>query len=128
MRGDEETGAIVAAQIVKEEGPSRDSNTNAGGESGEGELGAGESGGDGDSGEHGEPMLEVCETLSRMHRAQWGITMQKLPSEALWVLARAAEGSRGSQRWTFGVPAGEGSGGKPGERGVEEGQEGPHIR
>ena len=73
-------------------------------------------------------MLEVRETPSQMCRAQRGSTMQELPSEALQVLARAAEGSHGRQRWTFRVPAGEGGGGKPGERGVEEGQEGPHIR
>ena len=51
MRGDEETGTVVAAQIVEEEGPSRDGDTNTGGESG----------GDGDCGEHSKPMLEVCE-------------------------------------------------------------------
>ena len=73
MRGDEETGAIVAAQIVEEESPGRDGDTNAGGESGEGRFGAGEPGGDGDWGEHGEPMLEVCETQGGVHRAQrWG--------------------------------------------------------
>ena len=70
MRGDEETGAIVTAQIVKEEGPSRDGDTNAGRESGEGELGAGESGGDGDRCEHGESVLEVCEAQDGVHRAQ----------------------------------------------------------
>ena len=70
MRGDEETGTVVAAQIVEEEGPSRDGDTNAGGESGEEELGAGESDGDGDSGEHGEPVLEVCEAQDGVHRAQ----------------------------------------------------------
>ena len=70
MRGDEETGAVVAAQIIKEEGPSRDGDTNAGGESGEGELGAGESGGDRHCGEHGEPVLEVHETQDGVHRAQ----------------------------------------------------------
>ena len=62
MRGDEETGAIVAAKIVEEESQSRDGDTNAGGESGQGELGAGESGSGGNCGEHGEPMLEVCKT------------------------------------------------------------------
>ena len=118
MRGDEETGAIVAAQIVEEEGPSRDSNTNAGGESGEGELGAGESGGDGDSSEHGEPVLEVCETPSRMRHAQRGSTMRELPSKALRVLAHAAEGGRGRQRWTVGVPEGEGSGGESASKGA----------
>ena len=55
-------GAVVAAQIIKEEGLSRDGNTTAGGESGQGEFGAGESGGGGDYGEHGEPVLEVCDT------------------------------------------------------------------
>ena len=70
MRGDEETGAIVAAQIVEEEGLSRDGDTNAGGESGQGEFGSGESGGDGDCGEHGEPMLAVCEAQDGVHRAQ----------------------------------------------------------
>ena len=128
MRGDEEMGAIIAAQIVEEESQSRDGDTNASGESGEGGFGAGESGGDGDCSEHGKPMLEVHETPSRMRRAQQGSTMRELLSEALRVLACATEGSRGRQRWTFGVPAGKGSGGKPGERGVEEGQEGPHIR
>ena len=54
--------------------------------------------------------------------------MRELPSEALWVLARAAKGGRGKQRWIFRVPAGKASGGKPGERGVEEGQEGHRIR
>ena len=73
-------------------------------------------------------MLEVRETPSQMHCAQQGSMMRELPSEALRVLARAAKGSRGRQRWTFGVPAGEGGGGKPGKRGVKEGQEGPHIR
>ena len=61
MRGDKETGAVIAAQIVEEEGPSRDGDTHAGGESGQGGLGAGESGGGGDCGEHGKPVL-VCET------------------------------------------------------------------
>ena len=70
MRGDEEMGAVIAAQIVEEEGPSRDGNTNAGGESGQGGFDAGESGGDGDWCEHGEPVLEVCETQGRVHRAQ----------------------------------------------------------
>ena len=59
MRGDEEMGAVVAAKIVEEEGPSRDSNTNAGGESGQGGFGAGESGGDGDCGEYRRTVLEV---------------------------------------------------------------------
>ena len=58
MRGDEETGAVVAAQIVEEEGPSRYGDTNAGGESGEGEFGAGES--EGDRGEYGRTVLEMC--------------------------------------------------------------------
>ena len=52
MRGDEETGAVVATQIVEEESQSRDGDTNAGGESGRG----------GNCGEHGKPMLEVCKT------------------------------------------------------------------
>ena len=60
MRGDEETGAVVTAQIIKEEGPSRDSNTNAGGKSGQGGFGAGESGRDGDRGEDGRTVLEMC--------------------------------------------------------------------
>ena len=59
MRGDEETGAIIATQIVEEEGPSRDSDTNTGGESGQGEFSAGESGRDGDCGEYGRTVLEV---------------------------------------------------------------------
>ena len=64
---------LVAAQIVEEEGPSRDGDTNASGESGQGEFGSGESGGDGDCGEHGEPMLEVCEAQDAVHHAQrWG--------------------------------------------------------
>ena len=128
MRGDEETGTVVATQIVEEEGLSRDGNTNADRESGEGELSAGESGGDGDSSEHGEPVLEVCETPSRMCRAQRGSTMRELPSKALRVLTHEAEGSRGRQRWTVRVPAGEGSGGQSDEGNVEEGQEGPHSR
>ena len=74
MRGDKETGTIVATQIVEEEGPSRDGDTNAGGESGQGEFSAGESGGDGDCSEHSEPMLEVRETQDGMHCAQrWGM-------------------------------------------------------
>ena len=64
MRGDEEMGAVVTAQIVEEEGLSRDSDTNAGGESGQGRFGAGESGGDGDCGEHGFPVLEVRQAPS----------------------------------------------------------------
>ena len=73
MRGDEETGTVIATQIVEEESPSRDGDTNAGGESGQGEFSAGESGGGGDCGEHGEPMLEVCETQGCVHCAQrWG--------------------------------------------------------
>ena len=75
MRGDEETGAVVAAQIVEEEGPSRDGDTNASGESGEGELSAGESDGDGDSGEHGEPVLEMRKTQDSVHCAQRWSTM-----------------------------------------------------
>ena len=71
MRGDEEMGAVVAAQIIEEEGPSRDGDTNTSGESGQGEFGAGESGRGGDCGEHGKPMLEVCETQDGVHRAQW---------------------------------------------------------
>ena len=74
MRGDKETGAIVATQIIEEEGPSRDGDTNAGRESGQGEFSARESGGGGDCGEHSEPMLEVCETQGGVHRAQqWGM-------------------------------------------------------
>ena len=73
-------------------------------------------------------MLEVRETLSQMCRAQWGSTMRELPSKALRVLARAAEGTHGSQRWTVRVPAGKGSGGESDEGNVEEGQEGPHSR
>ena len=60
MRGDEETGTIAAAQVVEEEGPSRDGDTNASGESGQGGFSAGESGGDGDHGEYRRTMLEVC--------------------------------------------------------------------
>ena len=75
MRGDEETGAIVATQIVEEESQSRDSNTNASGESGQGGFGTGESGGDGDCSEHGEPVLEVCEAQDCVHRAQRRGTM-----------------------------------------------------
>ena len=58
MRGDKETGAVVAAQIVEEEGPSRDGDTNASRESGEGEFSAGES--EGDRGEYGRTVLEMC--------------------------------------------------------------------
>ena len=75
MRGDEETGAVVAAQIVKEEGPTRDGNTNAGGESSEGEFSAGESGGDRDCSEYSEPVLEVHQTQDVVHCAQWQSTM-----------------------------------------------------
>ena len=60
----EEMGAVITTQIVKEEGPSRDSDMNTGGESGQRGFGAGESDGDGDCSEHGEPMLEVCQALS----------------------------------------------------------------
>ena len=63
-------GAVVAAQIVEEEGPSRDGDTNAGAESGQREFSPGESGGDGECGEHGEPVLEVCEAQDGVHRAQ----------------------------------------------------------
>ena len=59
MREDEETGTVITTQIVEEEGPSRDSDTNTGGESGQGEFGAGESGGDRDCWEHGKTVLEV---------------------------------------------------------------------
>ena len=52
-------GAIIATQIIKEEGLSRDGDTNAGRESGQGEFHAGESGGDGDCGEYGRTVLEV---------------------------------------------------------------------
>ena len=71
MRGDEETGAVVATQIVEEEGLSMDGDTNAGGKSGQGEFGSGESGGDGDCSEHGKSVLEVCEAQDGVHRAQW---------------------------------------------------------
>ena len=70
MRGDEETGTVVATQIVEEESQSRDGDTNAGVESGQGELGAGEPGGGGNCGEHGEPMLEMRQTQDCVHRAQ----------------------------------------------------------
>ena len=74
MRGDEQMGTIVAAQIVEEEGMSGDSNANAGSESGSGEFGAGESGRDGECREHGETMLEVCQAPSTMHHVQqWGL-------------------------------------------------------
>ena len=63
-------GTVVAAQIVEEEGPSRDGDTNASGESGQGGFGAGESGGDGDHGEYRRIMLEVCQAQSPMHHAQ----------------------------------------------------------
>ena len=55
---------IVATQIVKEEGPSRDGDTNASGESGEEEFSAGESGGDGDCREYKKIVLEVCQAPS----------------------------------------------------------------
>ena len=54
MRGDEETGTVIATQIVEEEGLSRDSNTNASGESGQGEFSAGEPGRDGSAGSTGK--------------------------------------------------------------------------
>ena len=60
MRGDEEMGAFITAQIIEEEGPSRDSDTNASRESGQGEFGAGESDGDEDCGEYERTVLEVC--------------------------------------------------------------------
>ena len=60
MRGDKEMGAVVTAQIIKEEGLSRDGDTNASGESGQGGFGAGESGGDGDHWEYGRTVLEMC--------------------------------------------------------------------
>ena len=63
-------GTVIAAQIIEEEGLSRDGDTTTGGESGKGELGAGESGGDGDSGEHGEPVLEMHKTQDCVHHAQ----------------------------------------------------------
>ena len=53
-------GAIVAAQIIKEEGLSMDGSTNAGGESGQGGFGAGESGRNGNCGEYGRTVLEMC--------------------------------------------------------------------
>ena len=68
-------GTIIAAQIIEEEGLSRDGDTTTGGESGKGELGAGESDGDGDSGEHSEPMLEMHKTQDGVHRAQRRSTM-----------------------------------------------------
>ena len=128
MRGDKEMGPVVATQIVKEEGPSRDGDTNTGKESGQGEFGAGESGGDGDCREYGRTMLEVHQAPSTMHHAQWWGTMRELPSKALWVFARAAEGGHGRQRWTVGVPTDEGNCGESDEGGFEEGQEGHHIR
>ena len=67
MRGDEETGIIVATQIIEEEGMSRDSNTNTSGESGSGEFSVGESGRAGDCGEHRETMLEVHQALGTVH-------------------------------------------------------------
>ena len=84
MRGDEETGAVVAAQIVEEEGTSRDGDTNTGGESGSGEFSAGESGGVGECGEHRETMLEVHQAPSTMHRSQWRGLMRELLGETLW--------------------------------------------
>ena len=63
-------------------------------------------------------MLEVCQAQSPMHHAQqWGM-MQELPSEALQVLTRAAEGGRGRQRWAIGVPEGKGGGGEPAGEGA----------
>ena len=118
---------VVTAQIVKEEGMHRDSDTNASRESGSGEFGAGESGGGGECGEHGKTMLEVHQALSQMHHAQQRGTMRELPSETLWVFAHAAEGGHGRQRWIIGVPTDEGGDGKSDERGHEEGQEGHHV-
>ena len=57
-------GTVVAAQIVEEEGTSRDGDANASRESGSGEFSAGE------CREHGETMLEVHQALSTMHHAQ----------------------------------------------------------
>ena len=73
-------------------------------------------------------MLEVCEAQDGVHRAQRRGTVCKLSGEALRVLTRATEGGCGTQRWTFGVPAGKGGGGQSDEGDVEEGQEGPHVR
>ena len=119
MRGDEEMGTIVAAQIVEEEGTSGDGDTNTSGESG-----SGESGGAWEYRKHGETVLEVHQAPSTMHRAHM---MQELPSEALWVFAHAAEGGHGRQRWTIRVPTYKGDSGESDEGGFEEGQEGHHI-
>ena len=125
MRGDEETGAVIAAQIVEEEGPSRDGNTNAGGESGQGEFSAGESGGDGDCDEHGKPVLEVRETQDSVHHAQQRSTMCKLLGEALWVLTRTAKGGHGRQRWSVGIAEGkDGRGESAGKGGYGESDKG----
>ena len=54
--------------------------------------------------------------------------MLKLPSEALWVLPCASERGGGWQRWTVGVPTGEGGGGEPDKRVGKEGVEANHAR
>ena len=64
-----------------------------------------------------------------MHHAQWRGTMRELPSEALWMLACAAEGGCGRQRWTVRVPEGKGSGGESAGKGVGmESPKGNHTR
>ena len=53
-----------------------------------------------------------------MHHAQRQGTMRELLSEAQRVLARATEGGRGSQRWTVGLPEGEGGRGESAGKGA----------
>ena len=63
MRGDKETGTVVAAQNVQEEGTSGDGDTNTSEESG-----SGEPGGAGECREHRETVLEVHQPPSTVHR------------------------------------------------------------
>ena len=73
-------------------------------------------------------MLDVCETLNRVHHAQWQSSMRELLGETLQVFAHAAKGGHGRQRWTIGLPTDEGSSRESDKGGYEEGQEGHYIR
>ena len=116
-------GTIIATKDIEKKGMSGDSNTNASGESG-----SGEPGGVGECGEHGKTVMEVCQTLNAVHRAQWWGLMQKLPGETLWVFARAAEGGHGRQRWTVGVPTDKGGSGESDEGAGKEGPKTHYTR
>ena len=64
-------GTIITTEDIEKKGMSGDGDTNAGRESGSREFSPGEPGGFGECGEHGETVLEVCQTLNAVHRAQW---------------------------------------------------------